>query len=322
MAGLDVSLLGEVTIRHDGTVLPCSSTKALELLGFLITRRDHPLARDSVADALWPDERPEATRRQLRQALWRLRGALSGAPFLRTTRGGRLEVDVSAFASVDLVLLEEAHAETADIAGPQLSDRQAERLEIAVAGYGGDFLAGCHQDWCLPERTRAQEIHMSLRDQLIGYCEPRRLVARALAHGRAVLEREPARETTHRLLMRLHHRRGDRAAALRQYRHCVEALAAEYGVGPSALTTQLHRRIREDEGQPDGADRADRPLEGDRDRDDPAERAERDGRDRDGRGSRPEIAALHERLAEIQATLDMLLLAVGHGPDSPVGRPG
>ncbi|WP_198318682.1 AfsR/SARP family transcriptional regulator [Pseudofrankia inefficax] len=317
-----MSLLGEVTIRHNDVALPCPSTKALELLGFLITRRDHPLARDSVADALWPDERPEATRRQLRQALWRLRGALAGAPFLRTARGGRLEVDVTAFASVDLVLLEEAHAETADVAGTQLSDRQAERLEIAVAGYGGDFLAGCHQDWCMPERTRAREIHMSLRDQLIGYCEPRRLVARALAHGRAVLEREPARETTHRLLMRLHHRSGDRAAALRQYGQCVEALAAEYDVGPSALTTQLHRRIREDDGARDGAER---PSAGD-DREDCDERG-----DGGGRGSRPEIAALHERLGEIQASLDILLLAIGHGAGagagagrgagSPVGRP-
>ncbi|MBL7495711.1 AfsR/SARP family transcriptional regulator [Frankia nepalensis] len=288
-------LLGDVTILQDGDVVRVSSAKALELLGLLIARRSNPLAREAVAAVLWPDERPEVTRRQLRQALWRLNGALPRTPVLHASRGGRLQVDVAAFASIDLVMLEEAHAATADVAGADLSDGQAERLEGAAAGYGGDFLAGFHQEWCLPERTRVQEIHLSVRDQLIGYCASRGLVARALAHGRAVLDLEPARETTHRLLMRLHHRHGDRAAALRQYRRCVEALAAEYGVAPSAPTSLLHRRIREDE-----SDHARHQHE----RPDERRRVE---------SGAAEIAAVHERLAEIQATLDTLLRAVGHG---------
>ena len=306
MADLDVRLLGDVTIRQNGEVVRVASAKALELLGLLIARRNGPLARETVATALWPDERPEATRRQLRQALWRLNSALLRTPFLHTLGGGRLQVDVAAFASIDLVVLEEAHAAMADIAGADLSDGQAARLEAAVAGYRGDFLASFHQEWCLPERTRVQEIHLSVRDQLIGYCESRGLVARALAHGRAVLDLEPARETTHRLLMRLHHRHGDRAAALRQYRRCVEALATEYGVAPSAPTTLLHQRIRADER--------------DDERDHASQRHDRRAERPDVEAGAAEIAAVHERLAEIQATLDTLLRAVGHGAVGGVRR--
>lgn len=304
MAGLDVRLLGEVSIRLDGEAVRLRSAKSLELLGLLVARRHRPVPRDAAAEALWPEEQPEATRRQLRQALWRLNGALRPRPFVRPTRSGALQLDVAAFAAIDLVALEEAHAATADLAGADLSDRQAARLEAAVAGYGGDFLAGCSQQWCLPERARARELHLAARDQLIGWCEARGLAGRALGHGRVVLDADPARETTHRLLMRLHHRRGDRAAALRQYRSCVDALGEEYGVGPSAPTVLLHRRIRADE-------------DGDRDGPPPAE-------PRPAAGQAAEIAALHERLAEIQATLDLVLRAVGPvaagGPAHPAGH--
>jgi len=303
MAGLDVRLLGDVTIRRDGEVVPCTSAKARELLGLLVSRRGHPLDRDAVADVLWPDEPPDTTRRHLRQVLWRLRAALTGPPFLQAVQAGRLQVDVGAFASIDLVTLEEAHAATADVAGADLSDRQAAMLEAAAAAYGGEFLAGCHQDWCLPERARLQEIHLSVRDQLVEYCERRGLVARAVAHGRVALDREPARETTHRLLMLLHHRRGDRAAALRQYRRCVEALAAEFGVGPSAPTALLHRRIRAD-----SRDEARLPADGQA-APAGAREIDRTGPDR----GLAEIAEVHQRLAEIQATLDTLLRAVGQG---------
>jgi DNA-binding SARP family transcriptional activator len=43
---------------------------------------------------------------------------------------------------------------------------------------------------------------------------------RALRHGTARLRSETAHERTHRRMMRLYHRLGDRTAALRQYQSC------------------------------------------------------------------------------------------------------
>ncbi len=56
-----------------------------------------------------------------------------------------------------------------------------------------------------------------------------------------------ARESTHRRLMRLYYRAGDRTAALRQYDHCVAALNEELGVKPSRLTVEVYNQIRLDE---------------------------------------------------------------------------
>src|SRR5438094_4228695 len=50
--------------------------------------------------------------------------------------------------------------------------------------------------------------------------------------------------------MQLHAWVGDRAAALRQYRECVQALEQELGVAPLAETTRLYQMIKENQLPP------------------------------------------------------------------------
>ncbi|MGH9074328.1 MAG: BTAD domain-containing putative transcriptional regulator, partial [Acidimicrobiales bacterium] len=50
---------------------------------------------------------------------------------------------------------------------------------------------------------------------------------------------DPAEEAPHRLLIRVHLARGDRAAALVALRRCRDVLNAELGQGPSAETEDL-----------------------------------------------------------------------------------
>jgi DNA-binding SARP family transcriptional activator len=64
--------------------------------------------------------------------------------------------------------------------------------------------------------------------------------------GFDILRHDPAREGTHRSLMRLHALAGDRTAALRQFERCVAALREELGVPPSRRTRELAESIRAD----------------------------------------------------------------------------
>ena len=59
------------------------------------------------------------------------------------------------------------------------------------------------------------------------------------------LELDPLHEPAHRALIRLYAERGDRAAALAQYRECVRTLSRELGVPPLAETTRLYEAISE-----------------------------------------------------------------------------
>ncbi len=86
-----------------------------------------------------------------------------------------------------------------------------------------------------------------MSDKLMEYCEKRQEYERALLYGVRILRHEPARERTHRSLMRLLYMSGDRTAALRQYERCVAALRAELEVEPGRPTRALCEQIRVDE---------------------------------------------------------------------------
>jgi DNA-binding SARP family transcriptional activator len=129
-----------------------------------------------------------------------------------------------------------------------MSDADATAHEQAVALCEGDLLGTWRHDWIVRERDRLHVVRLDLLERLTEHYVARGAVTAGLAHGRRLLLIDPARETTHRQLMRLHAAAGDRTAALRQYRLCVEALAEEFAISPSAETVELYQSIRCDDG--------------------------------------------------------------------------
>ncbi len=69
-------------------------------------------------------------------------------------------------------------------------------------------------------------------------------IAQALVYAERLLAEDPVSEQAHRLAMRLHYRRGDRAAALAAYERCRSALQRELAAEPDAETVALAQLIR------------------------------------------------------------------------------
>jgi DNA-binding SARP family transcriptional activator len=121
-------------------------------------------------------------------------------------------------------------------------------LEAASRTYRGDLLNGVSVDeapfeeWLVGEQERLRELAVQALARLLAHqrkSEPDAAVQTALK----LLSLDPLQEPVHRTLMRLYADHGRRAAALRQYRHCVEGLQRELGVGPEADTKQLYQEI-------------------------------------------------------------------------------
>jgi DNA-binding SARP family transcriptional activator len=251
--GLRVVLFGEVAVLHNGEPVSGLSVKPLELLCFLLLHPHRAHTREGLADLLWPDAPTTASRKYLRQSLWQLQTSLAAAappedvPLLdRPTGHVRLNPDASWWCDVEVV--EQAHHRCRRLPAGPMSDADAAELEHAVALCEGDLLGTWQHDWILRERDRLHVLRLDLLERLTDHYVARGAVSAGLAHGRRLLRLDPARETTHRQLMRLHSAAGDRTAALRQYHRCVEALAEEFGISPSAETVELYQRIRSDIG--------------------------------------------------------------------------
>ena len=61
-----------------------------------------------------------------------------------------------------------------------------------------------------------------------------------------LLDGDPCREDAHRLVMRCHVRRGERAQALRHYLLCQQILRAEFDAAPEPATDALFEQARLD----------------------------------------------------------------------------
>jgi len=245
MTRLEIRLFGQISIQRGGEPLSGLSSKALELLCYVLLNRERGHAREALAGLLWPDAPDPLAKKYLRQAVWRLQSRLASQDLL-IVHAGWIRVSPEASLWLDVAEFEQAYDIHRDTPGQELTGRQAQALEAAAALYRGDLIEAWYQDWCVYERDRVQLIYLTLLEQLMCHCEVRRRYARGIAYGQRILSYDPARECTHRNLMRLYYRAGDRTTALRQYERCVAAVAKQFNVHPSRETVALFHQVRSD----------------------------------------------------------------------------
>lgn len=239
-------LLGRFTVSWGDRPIRLEKPKLQEILSHLLLRSG-PHHREILAELVWPEAPPEASRKYLRHALWQVQASLGG----ERSRRLLLEIDPhwvqlnqQARIWVDHHELEDAFLTVRGIRGEELDEEGAERVRIAATLYKGELLEGWYQDWCLRERERARTMYLSLLDKLLGFCEVRGHYEEGISYGETLLRHDRAHERTHVRLMRLHYLAGDRTRTLRQFEACAAALGEDLGVEPAEETRRLQDSIK------------------------------------------------------------------------------
>lgn len=209
--------------RGDGTRVALERKDAA-LLALLAI--DGPTSRSRAAALLWPDAEPQKARNSLRQRLFRLRRA-AGCDVVDESSALALASDIAPdVASLRSQLARDPSAITGDVLG----------------SFGYEDCAEL-DDWV---RSAREHFRVQRRDTLSAAAaedEAAGRIARALVYAERLVTDEPLSEQAHRLLMRLHYRRGDRAAALAAYARCEQWLRRELDADPSAETRELAQLI-------------------------------------------------------------------------------
>ncbi len=247
MAQLELTFLGAPKITRDGETVAVDTRKATALLAYLAVTGG-PHTRDALCNLLWPEYDHEHARGALRRTLSTLRKAL-GADWIESAR--------------DSVALRRGHGLRIDVDEfrERLSSEQPERLAKAVELYRGDLLAGftlrdsvAFDDWQYFETDSLRRELSDALDRLAEFHAGRGEYDAAIARARRRLTLNPLDESAHRRLIELYARKGERVAAVRQYRDCVRILYSELGVSPVEETTSLYRAIQETGYPPSTAD--------------------------------------------------------------------
>jgi len=253
MSSLRIYLFGKFEIYCCEQVLAAlDSRKAQELFCYLLIHRDRSHPREALAELLWVDSSAIQSKKYLRKTLWQLQTTLESASSPLSNPVLLVDLDwirLNPLADLwlDVAVFERVFTQLQGVPGKDLDPESVQTLRRAVNLYRGDLLENWYQDWCLCERERLQSVYRAMLDKLIDYCEARRQYDTGLVYAARVLCCDPARERTHRQLMRLHYLAGDRTTALRQYEHCIGILEKELGVTPTKRTKALYEQIRADQ---------------------------------------------------------------------------
>jgi DNA-binding SARP family transcriptional activator/predicted ATPase len=223
-------LLGEVPVTF-------ARRKALALLAYLaLSGRAH--SRDALAALLSEASSDDEAREQLRTILVDLRRQVGA--YLAVTHA-TVALAPGCPVWVDLVELETAaQGETID----------AERLARVVSLCTGEFLAGFtltnapdFAAWLLREREHTGVLLRGALTRLIEHHSRQGDLPAAICWARQLLAEEPWHEPTHRHLMRLLARAGEREAALAQYEVCRRTLVEDLGSVPQPETIALYEQL-------------------------------------------------------------------------------
>ena len=198
------------------------------LVAFLAVH-NRPLNRLFVAGSLWINSNEEHANANLRTALWRLRHL--GFPLVEATRSHL------ALAPDVLVDLHESAARARQVLR---HERASTPEDVDAMLFGGDLLPDWYDDWLLIERECFRQLRLHALEMLCEDLAAAGAYAAAVEAGLACVAAEPLRESSHRVLIKVHLAEGNRGEAMRQYGLFRTLLFDELGLEP---TTALQRVV-------------------------------------------------------------------------------
>lgn len=241
---LTIRLLGQMTISlGDKPITELPTRKAEALLIYLVCQK-RPYSREVLAELLW-DDRPQE------QALANLRSILSSlrrefAPYLLVTRQ-TVAFNHESTYWLDSAVFQSAITHTLKPDSPNTLETMRAALDL----YQGNFLEGFYlresrgfEEWASLERERLQRTAVSALRHLVQHHLQTGDYQTGVEYAARLLALDTLSEETHRQMMLLLARSGQRNAALAQYETCRRLLADELGVSPTSETTALYERIR------------------------------------------------------------------------------
>lgn len=217
------------------------------LLAYLVLHHGEPISREHLAITLWPDSSEPQARTNLRQLVHHLRRALPSECDFLMPNGQTVIWLPDDRCAVDIFEFEAAVARGAVARERQANADERKGLEAAAALYQDDLLRGFYDEWIEPKRKHFREQLVQVLHRVVELSRETGDAHAAIYQAERLLTLDPLRENHYRLLMELHARTGDRAAALRTYHQCMRVLRRELGVTPGEATRRLFERILQSE---------------------------------------------------------------------------
>ncbi len=220
-------LARDFEVRRAGQEVPIAPASQ-RLVCFLALQTGR-VNRAYISGTLWSNVDDHHASACLRSALWRLHP-------LEIVDASTTHLWLQPHVVVDLRHMEERALKVLRAAS---SEEATMVLARELLDVGDDILLGWYDDWVVYERERFRLIRLNALDRIGERLIDAGRWEDALEVGLAVTRTEPLRESTQRLLMRVHLMQGNVAEAIRLYRTYARALRDQLSGRPSQRMLDL-----------------------------------------------------------------------------------
>jgi DNA-binding SARP family transcriptional activator len=236
-------------IQDDQPIDDWHGSKGKSIFKYLISRREQSVAKEVLMELFWPGADPDAARNNLNVVIYGLR---------KTLRNKHVEFSHILFQEdhyllnpemqiwLDFEAFSELFQKAGELERSGRPERATQLYQAAELLYQGEFLAeDRYEDWLIHQRQNLRDKFMSLLDRLSRTYFDAGAYSMSVTCWRQMLAVDSCHEDAHLQLMRFYYRQGQIHLALRQYHQCVEALKEELDIAPTAETTQLAEKMRQ-----------------------------------------------------------------------------
>jgi predicted ATPase/DNA-binding SARP family transcriptional activator len=238
-----VKILGPLEVVAGGQAIEVGGARLRTLLIRLALDAGRAVTVESLAAALWPEDRPDDPANALQSLVSRLRRALPGEPVLRSAPGGyRLDLPPDA---VDALRFERLAGEGRRALRAGETKIAAERLREALALWRAEALADvADAPFAVPVAVRLSELRLAAtEDRVEAELQTGRGHPHLVAELEALTALHPLRERLRLLLVNALDADGRQAEALTAYDDYRRLLADELGVDPGPELQAAHLAV-------------------------------------------------------------------------------
>jgi len=241
---LTICLFGSHLFRRNGRPYRLGIRGAtLDLLQHLVVHAGREVRRECIADQFWHSSSECRQRSALNSALWRLSKKLPDHPGISLHfTGSTICFEIGDDVEVDTRVLTDLVCQGSRRLG--MDNTLADKLSAALDASEVPFMGGLIEDWALSLHEQMFNIRLRGMTLLMHWYGDSRRYEDALEVGRRLLKADPFRETVQIDLMWLYVLNGQRAQALKHYKHYAELLDRELNIEPMAETRALYDYIR------------------------------------------------------------------------------
>ncbi|HEX6526372.1 MAG TPA: BTAD domain-containing putative transcriptional regulator [Streptosporangiaceae bacterium] len=244
MTSIQFGLLGPLSVRRDGEVVPVPAAKQRIVLAALLLNANRVVSIGQLINALWTDKPPESARVTLQNYIRRLRLAIGDTDHSRiitTSAGYSISAGVD---EVDVSLFEALRTKARAAAGDGAWEQASHLLATAQSLWRGQPLADIPSDPAfLVEVQRLANMRLEVVEARIDADLHLGRHAEVIIELEQQISSNPLRERLYTLLMLAFYRDGRQVDALNVYQQARRTLLDEFGLEPGAELRRIHQQI-------------------------------------------------------------------------------